>query len=43
MPLEVLRALHRRGHRLELVIIGRPGWRWKNPPPWRGIGTCDRG
>ncbi len=29
--LEVIRALHLRGHRLELVIIGRPGWRWKNP------------
>ncbi len=29
--LEMIRALHRRGHRLELVIIGRPGWRWKNP------------
>ena len=31
MLLEVLRALHDRGHRLDLVIIGRPGWRWKNP------------
>ncbi|MGA8793033.1 glycosyltransferase family 4 protein [Candidatus Binatus sp.] len=31
MLLEVIRALHRRGHRLELIIIGRPGWRWKNP------------
>src|SRR5579862_1661520 len=31
MLLDVIRALHRRGHRLELVIIGRPGWRWENP------------
>ena len=29
--LEVLRQLHRRGHRLELILIGRPGWRWKDP------------
>ncbi len=29
--LEVIRALHQRGHFLELVIIGREGWRWKNP------------
>jgi len=29
--LEVLRQLHRRGFHLELIIIGRPGWRWKDP------------
>jgi glycosyltransferase involved in cell wall biosynthesis len=29
--LEVIRALHQKGHQLDLVIIGRPGWRWKNP------------
>jgi len=31
MLLEVLRALHQRGHSMELIIVGRPGWRWKNP------------
>jgi len=31
MLLEVIRALHQKGHQLDLVIIGRPGWRWKNP------------
>ncbi|MGO9454392.1 MAG: glycosyltransferase family 4 protein, partial [Candidatus Binataceae bacterium] len=29
--LDVLRELHRQGHYLELIIIGRPGWRWTNP------------
>jgi glycosyltransferase involved in cell wall biosynthesis len=29
--LDVLRELHRKGHYLELIIIGRPGWRWNNP------------
>jgi glycosyltransferase involved in cell wall biosynthesis len=28
--LEVLRELRNQGHQLDLVIIGRPGWRW-NP------------
>jgi len=28
---DVLRELHRQGHYLELIIIGRPGWRWTNP------------
>jgi glycosyltransferase involved in cell wall biosynthesis len=29
--LEVLRELRKQGHDLELIIIGRPGWRWVNP------------
>ena len=29
--LEVLRRLRKEGHDLELIIIGRPGWRWINP------------
>jgi glycosyltransferase involved in cell wall biosynthesis len=29
--LEVLRELRNEGHDLELIIIGRPGWRWTNP------------
>ena len=29
--LEVLRELHQDGHWLELIIIGRSGWRWRNP------------
>jgi glycosyltransferase involved in cell wall biosynthesis len=29
--LEVLRELRKAGHDLELIIIGRPGWRWSNP------------
>ncbi len=28
---EVLRRLRERGEQLDLVIIGRPGWRWRNP------------
>jgi glycosyltransferase involved in cell wall biosynthesis len=38
--LEVIRALRDRGHRLDLVIIGRPGWRWENPltmPKYRDL------
>ena len=31
MLLEVLRELRAQGHDLELIIIGRPGWRWKDP------------
>jgi len=27
----VLRELRIRGHDLELIIIGRPGWRWRSP------------
>jgi glycosyltransferase involved in cell wall biosynthesis len=29
--LEVLRESRKQGHDLELIIIGRPGWRWVNP------------
>jgi glycosyltransferase involved in cell wall biosynthesis len=29
--LDVIRELHRLGQHLELIIIGRPGWRWTNP------------
>jgi len=29
--LEVLRRLRKEGHDLELIIIGRPGWRWIDP------------
>ena len=28
---EVLRRLRERGEQIDLVIIGRPGWRWRNP------------
>jgi glycosyltransferase involved in cell wall biosynthesis len=31
MLLDVLRELRKEGHDLELIIIGRPGWRWTNP------------
>lgn len=31
MLLEVLRELRAQGHDLELIIIGRPGWRWNDP------------
>lgn len=29
--LDVLRVLRKEGHDLELIIIGRPGWRWVDP------------
>jgi len=29
--LEVLRHLHAQGERIGLVIVGRDGWRWRNP------------
>jgi glycosyltransferase involved in cell wall biosynthesis len=29
--LDVLRELRRQGHDLELIIVGRVGWRWTNP------------
>jgi glycosyltransferase involved in cell wall biosynthesis len=29
--LDVIRELRNEGHDLELIIIGRPGWRWTNP------------
>ncbi len=29
--LDVLRVLRKEGHDLELIIIGRPGWRWIDP------------
>ena len=29
--LDVLRELRKEGHDLDLIIIGRPGWRWVNP------------
>lgn len=29
--LEVLEILNRAGHDLELIIVGRPGWRWTDP------------
>jgi len=29
--LDVIRELRKEGHDLELIIIGRPGWRWTNP------------
>lgn len=29
--LEALRDLRKQGHDLELIIIGRPGWRWIDP------------
>ena len=28
---EVLRRLRERGEQLDLIIIGRPGWRWRSP------------
>ncbi len=28
---EVLRRLRESGEQIDLVIIGRPGWRWRNP------------
>ncbi len=31
MLLEVLRELRKQGNDLELIIIGRPGWRWVDP------------
>lgn len=37
---EVLRRLREGGERIDLVIVGREGWRWKNPldkPEFRGL------
>ncbi len=37
MLLEVLRELRAKGHDLELIIIGRPGWRWTDPTATESI------
>ena len=38
--LDVLRELHSKHHNLELIIVGRPGWRWTDPltlPEYRDL------
>ncbi|MGO9450820.1 MAG: glycosyltransferase family 4 protein [Candidatus Binataceae bacterium] len=38
--LDVLRELHRKHRNLELIIVGRPGWRWTDPlalPQYRDL------
>ncbi len=42
---EVLRRLRERGEQIDLVIIGRPGWRWRNPlaqPQFKALGPWVR-